>query len=109
MLCIQLDATVCALVDCSCLRIDDATFDSGVVFAGLTAASGSIRNQPYCLVFTGFRSTPVLAVGANTALSNSVTSFPCVAVYLPPLSLEPGSFEYFFASFAKSAPALSCA
>ena len=45
---------------------------------------------------------------AKTAASNSGTSLPLVAVNLPPLSFEPGSCEYFFASAAKSAPALSC-
>ncbi len=88
------------------MRIAGAAFDSGVVFAGVIAASGWITNQPYCDVLTGFRSTPVLAVGAKTAASNSATSLPLVAVNLPPLSFEPGSCEYCFASAAKLAPSL---
>ena len=44
----------------------------------------------------------------NAALSNGATVWPRGTVSLPPLSFEPGSSEYSFASVAKSAPDSSC-
>ena len=89
------------------MRIEAAAFFSGVVFVGVMSASGLITNQPYCEVFTGLITTPVFAFGLNTAASNSGTSDPWFAVNLPPVFFEPGSCEYFFASAAKSPPALT--
>ena len=61
--------------------------------------------QPYC-VCTGAEMSPVFS--ENAILSNGATVWPFVIVSLPPCFAEPGSFEYFFASVAKSAPSFSC-
>ena len=46
---------------------------------------------------------------SNATLSNGATVLPFVTGSLPPLFFEPGSVEFSFASFAKSAPSSSCA
>src|SRR5581483_791243 len=89
----------------SVLSIDWRTLASGVVFAGLTSESAWMMCQPYC-VWTGGDVWPVLS--ENATLSNCGTVSPLVIVSLPPTLAELGSFEYCFASFAKSAPFLSC-
>ena len=61
--------------------------------------------QPY-VVCTGADSSFVLS--ENATLSNGATVCPFEIVSFPPCAAEPGSFEYFFASAAKSPPPLSC-
>jgi hypothetical protein len=58
-------------------------------------------------VWTGADISPVFRLKA--VLSKAGTVCPLEMVSLPPFAAEPGSFEYFFASFAKFAPAFSCA
>ena len=87
-------------------RIVSFTSASGVVFAGLIADSAWMMCHPY-VVCTGFDSSFVFS--AKETLSNSGTVWPFEIVSFPPFGAEPGSFEYFFASFAKLAPAFSCA
>ena len=61
--------------------------------------------QPY-VVCTGAESSFFLS--ENATLSNGATVCPFEIVSFPPCAAEPGSFEYFFASFAKSPPLFSC-
>ena len=76
---------------------------SGVVVPGLTAESAWITWYPNS-VLTGLETS---FVGSrNAVVSNAATVWPLVIVSLPPLSYDPGSCEYFFASAAKSPPAL---
>ena len=82
----------------SCCRIESFTLSSGVVVGGLTAESAWITCHPYC-VCTGRDSSPFFS--ENAVLSNGATVWPRTIVSLPPFAAELGSFEYFFASFAK--------